>query len=115
MITGFTEKFGEGSGIRRIGFETRTSQAVFTATATLTHKSGQLCQLDASGGIFTIYLPANPYDGEEFHFSENAGSATAVTIDGNGKNINGAGTLAMAAAYLQKRVRYNGTQWICVG
>lgn len=36
----------------------------------------------------------------------------ALTVDGNGKNINSAATLTMNGAYRQRVLRYNGTQWI---
>ena len=49
-----------------------------------------------------------------FVFSEEANSGNAVTIDGNGKNINGAATLSMATGYKQRTIRYNGTQWIVI-
>ena len=97
---------------RRKSLELTTPPSNYTSTATLTVSSAECVPFDASGGAFTIYLPATPYKNLQFHFSENAGSATALTVDGNGKNINGAATLTMNGAYRQRVLRYNGTQWI---
>ena len=114
MRTWFTEKFGESFGIRRTGFELRTSGSVLTAapSSALSLTAGQLIQYDCSGAGFSVLLPAVPYDGLTFVFSENAGSANNLTIDGNGKNINGAATKVVSTAYLRTTLRYNGTQWI---
>lgn len=86
-----------------------------TTTVTLTDGDGRHVTLDATAGAYTITLPASPYEGQTYHFSENAGLATAVTISGNGKNINGVANLTMNAAFRQRVLRYNGTAWIIVG
>ena len=114
MRTWFTEKVGESFGIRRTGFELRTSGSVLTAapSSALSLTAGQLIQYDCSGAGFSVLLPSVPYDGLTFVFSENAGSANNFTIDGNGKNINGAATKVVGTAYLRTTLRYNGTQWI---
>lgn len=96
------------------GFEIVGGQTVTSATS-LTSDSGRLIQLDASGGAFTLTLPALPYVGMTFILSEIAGSVNLVTVDGNGKSINGGPSLSMNGAYRQRWVRYNGTQWIVIG
>lgn len=96
------------SGIEFVGDVLRTS------AVTLASNSVRFNRLDASGGAFTITLPAVPYDSMTFTFSEDANSGNAVTIDGNGKTINGAATLSMATGYKQRTIRYNGTQWIVI-
>lgn len=96
------------SGIEFVGDVLRTS------AVTLASNSVRFNRLDSSGGAFTITLPAVPYPGMTFMFSEDANSGNAVTIDGNGKNINGAATLSMATGYKQRTIRYNGTQWIVI-
>lgn len=91
---------------------------VLTGAVTLTASSPRLLLLDASLAGFTVTLPAAPYEGMTFHFSENYGSANAVVLDGNGKNINGAATLTMNGAYRQRVLRYNGAlggQWVVIG
>jgi hypothetical protein len=104
--------------IRRAGMELGTGQsAAFTSAVTLTNSHSELVQFDASGGAFTIFLPASPYDGQTYHLSEIAGNATALTVDGNGKTINGAATLTMNAAFRQRKLRYSAlaAQWIVIG
>lgn len=114
MRTWFSELLGEAFGIRRNGFELVRVNAVATSAVTLTINTPQFVPYNATGGAFTITLPAAPYEGLQFNFSENAGSATALTIDGNGKNIVGAGTMSRSTAYQATTLRYNGTQWITV-
>ena len=87
-----------------------------TASVTLTDGDARFVYLDATAGAYTVTLPASPYEGMQFHFSENAGLATAVEIGNNGKTINGVlGSLTMNLAYAQVVLRYNGTGWILVG
>ncbi len=96
------------------GFEIVGGQTVTSAT-TLTSDSGRLIQLDASGAPFTLTFPPLPYVGMTFILSEIAGSVNLVTVDGNGKSINGGPSLLMNGAYRQRWVRYNGVQWIVIG
>ena len=96
------------------GFEIVGGQTI-TSTTTLTSDSGRLIQLDASGAPFTLTFPPLPYVGMTFCLSEIAGSVNLVTVDGNGRNINGNPTMLMNGAYRQRWVRYNGTQWIVIG
>lgn len=92
---------------------------VLTGATTLTASSPRLLLLDASLAGFTVTLPAAPYEGMTFHFSENYGSANAVVLDpGAGKTVNGAATLTMNGAYRQRVLRYNGAlggQWVVIG
>ena len=95
------------------GVELTGAKSVSSAT-TLTFSDPRFVYLDASGGAFTLTLPATPYEGLTFHLSENANDATAITVDGNGKNNNAAASLTMNAAFRQRVLRYNGTQWITI-
>ena len=113
-----SERHLQNRRTRRAGFDLGSQQlALYTATTTLGNNHGELVQFNATGGAFTIYLPPKPYDGMTFHFSEAAGNATALTVDGNSKSINGAATLTMNAAYRQRKLRYSSlaSQWIIVG
>ncbi len=114
MLEWQEEIYGAGYGIRRTHFELVRVNDVATSAVTLSFSSGQFVPYNTTGGAFTITLPASPVEGMQFDFSENAGSATALTIDGNGKNIVGAGTMSRSTAYLATKLRYNGTQWITV-
>lgn len=64
--------------------------------------------INATGGAITLTLLASPLDGQQHEISKNDSSGNAVTIAGNGKNINGASTLAIASQYGFKRIRYYG-------
>lgn len=114
MIPQEAKYFGRQQVWWGAGFEYLADKTL-TADTTLTDNDPRLCLLDASGGIFTAFLPASPYRGQTRGFSENVGDATAVTIDGNGKNIDGNPTYTMNVAYRTRWFRYNGTQWISIG
>lgn len=116
------EYFGQNNRTMRAGFDLSCSATTpYAAAFTLSEKYGEYIPFDVSGagGGFTITLPASPYDGMTFHFSEVKGSSNALTVDGNGKNINGASTLSMAVAYQQRKIRYSSAtgvgQWIVIG
>ena len=114
------EYFGQNNRTMRAGFDLSCSATTpYAAAFTLSEKYGEYIPFDVSGGGFTITLPASPYDGMTFHFSEVKGSSNALTVDGNGKNINGASTLSMAVAYQQRQIRYSSAmgvgQWIVIG
>lgn len=87
-----------------------------TVDVTLTSGMGRFVDINATAGAFAITLPADPYEGMTWQFSERAGLATAVDIDPGAKAINGVvGPVVMNLAYAQLTLRYNGTGWIIVG
>ena len=57
----------------------------YAAAFTLSEKYGEYIPFDVSGGGFTITLPASPYDGMTFHFSEVKGSSNALTVTGTAR------------------------------
>jgi hypothetical protein len=60
-------------------------------------------------GAITLTLPLNPVDGQEFCIENPDGTCNAifsVTIDGNGKLINGAATQIMTSSYFSVILRY---------
>lgn len=67
--------------------------------------------VDATAGALTVYLPDQPVGGRRRTIMKSDASANAVTVDGNGNNINGAGTSALAAQYDSITVEADGTQW----
>lgn len=114
------EYFGQNNRTMRAGFDLSCSATTpYAAAFTLSEKYGEHIPFDVSGGGFTITLPANPYDGMTFHFSEVKNSANNLVISGNGKTINGAATLTMGVAYRQRKIRYSSAtgvgQWIVIG
>jgi hypothetical protein len=89
-----------------------SKSGAYTAT---TSDSIILC--DASGGAFTITLPAvatvsSSTDTKEYIIIKIDSSANAVTIDGDGaETIDGAATTAVNNQYGAKTVWGNGTEW----
>lgn len=64
-------------------------------------------EADATGGAITITLPADQTIGcRELVVSKKDSSGNAVTISGNGKNINGSATASAATQYSFKRMHY---------
>jgi len=67
---------------------------------------------DATGGAFTLNLPAAASSADKIVIAIKIdASANAVTLSGNGSNINGAGSVSLASQYDVAMVFCNGTQW----
>lgn len=117
MATVFeAELYAQNLVARRAGFEILYSEKV-TAARTLTVESPRFLRLDATTAPFTLTLPLSTsglYEGMQFTLSEDAGSTNAITVAGNGANINGAANLTMNAAFRQRVLRYNGTEWVVI-
>ncbi len=66
-----------------------------------------------TGAATTVTLPASPTSGDTYMVKdENGGAATRnITIAGNGKNIDGAASLVIAANFASRKVVYTGAQW----
>lgn len=65
------------------------------ATITSAYSAGEDdldLDVNTSGGSVTVTLLASPYDGQEHRIYKLASTSNTLTVDGNGKNINGAGT-----------------------
>lgn len=58
------------------------------------------------GGI-TFTLTAEPFDGQTHEFFKSDAGGT-ITIDGNGKNINGSATYSLTSHYAHVRMVYFG-------
>ena len=65
--------------------------------------------IDATSGVITITLEANPIDGQTHYIAKSDSSANAVTVDGNGNNINGSASLALSSQYDKMMIVYMGT------
>ena len=66
---------------------------------------------DATSGAITLNLKATPTTGDVYVVRKSDASGNAVTVQGNGKNINGAASSALSSQYDTLRVSYNGTEW----
>lgn len=67
---------------------------------------------DTASGSITVTLPASPVAGQLYQIKKIA-AANTMTIDGNGKNIDGAATLAVTTNNQNYTLHYDsvGTQW----
>lgn len=71
----------------------------------------ELVEADASGGPFTVNLPAAPATGDRVIINKIDGTGNVVTVNGNGANINGAGTFPITVQYASVTVIRGTTQW----
>lgn len=87
------------------------SPAVKTITAAYTLIVSDSYLLGStSGGSFSVKLPSSPVLAER-HEIKKIAAANTLTIDGNGRNIDGAATLAVTANNEAHAFVYDGTQW----
>lgn len=92
--------------------------AVAASAANVTAEAGQNVRYDASSFTGTLFAPASPTAGQRFAYKEVGGDVTAVSIDGNGNNIeepiSGAfsASFTVGQAYIGVEYEFDGTQWI---
>lgn len=65
---------------------------------------------DTTSGSFSVLLPASPNIGDVYSVKKSV-AANTLTFSGNGKNIDGAASIAIATQYTSYTVIYNGTEW----
>lgn len=94
-----------------IGFKTR----VVTAAGTITVSTTDILIVvnKTVGAATTVTLPASPTTERLVMVKDGKGDALAnnITIDGNGKTIDGAATLVIYTNYQRAGMIYNGTEW----
>ena len=83
-----------------------TKSAAYTATT-----SDFSILADATSAAFSVTLPASPLTGQVVNVKKIDASANAVTVAGNGKNIDGAASQSLAAQWAKLQIQYNGTAW----
>ncbi len=75
-------------------------------------------EADTTAAPFIITLPLDPQPALTYEIEDGAAAGSFgtnnLTIDGNGKSINGAGTLVLNANFASRFLRYNGTRWIVI-
>lgn len=87
---------------------------VLNADTTLTNAQSGVVVLSVKTSAAAYTLPASPTVGVNFDFQFGPGAVGDITVNRNGKNIDGAAsnlTLAIATV-LRTGVYYNGTQWV---
>lgn len=85
---------------------TATTTTPYTISSTEDH-----IDMDATAGAKIVKLPASPVTGREVSVAKTDAGGNAVTVNGNGKNINGAGTSVLSAQYDSEVYLYTGTEW----
>lgn len=75
-----------------------------------------LVTCSGGAGAITVTLPALPVDGTEITVKDANGGAAVnnLVVDGNGKNIDAAGTLTMSTAWASATLRYVRSKWYVV-
>lgn len=117
LLIGGTTKFkvDKAGYATAAGYIMSAPSASKTANYTvLTTDRGKTIYCDASGGAFTITLPAaaTATDGFEVAVIKTDSSTNAVTIDGDGaETINGTTTYALGGQYSAASLRCNGSNW----
>jgi len=104
LISHSTIYTGSGGG----GSTTPTSTYEVKNVASYTIQNSDITLENTYPGA-TFYLPAAPTLGQEFRILSGT-SLGSLTLDGNGKNINGDASLILIN-YDSAPVQYNGTQW----
>jgi hypothetical protein len=96
-----------GSGI--------SGSASITANTTLTtSNANQVMEVNTTSGAITVTMPASPSAYSVFYFKDVGGalSTNALTINPNGKNIEGlSANYVVYAPYWNRGVFYDGTQY----
>lgn len=66
---------------------------------------------DATGGSFSILLPAVPQPNANYCVTKSDSSGNTVTVNGNGSNINGSSTLVLSSQYAGVCLYWTGSTW----
>ena len=93
---------GGGGGSSAIATKTTTYLMVTTDGTILA---------DATSAPFTITLPAVPGSGEKHDVKKIDASANIVTVDGNGKNIDGTATISIKYQNTNVEMQYDSAAW----
>ena len=76
-------------------------------------KNNNFIFADTSANVITVTLQAEPILGNKVTIHDNTGSFATnnLTVNGNGKNINGNATLVLSEDNSTTRLIYNGNEW----
>ncbi len=84
-------------------------------TGNYTAHDGELVLYNPSGGTFILKAPSSPAANDFFGIKNNTNSVVSITLDGNGKDLDGSSSIALAAASICQIWHYNGAQWNKIG
>lgn len=82
----------------------------FTADTTLT-AAHDVVLVDAASGAVTLTLPIGPLTGKQYDLSKIDTGGNPLTLDGNGKTINGSSTISTTVPDSSWTIVYSGTEW----
>ena len=102
------------SGSFRAGGAVRVNHTTLSANTTLDETTHYIVGVSAASGAVTITLPASPVIGRTYIIYKSESSANAVTVSGNGNNINGAANYTLNNAYDKIHIVYSGAEWIII-
>lgn len=86
----------------------KTTANISAAGTTLDGTQDEV-RADCSGGSFSVLLPASPTEGDHYEFT-NVGASGTLTVDRNGKTINGAGSnVTLSTQWSSKRITWNAS------
>jgi hypothetical protein len=88
---------------------------VVTATATLASGFAGFVKVENSTSApIIVGLPASPFAGQEITLKDTIGNAGSypITVAGNGRTIEGAGSLAISFNYGWVDLMFTGSQWV---
>ena len=97
-----------------------SGQLIFTSLVTAGPTTATVLDFvkyDASGGTFQINAPASPSADDRFGIKNAVGDETAITLSGNGSNIEDPGTFALSSSVsvsgpgVSLIYQYDGTSW----
>lgn len=91
------------------GYQSGFCHSTLSITASYAAGVGDLyIDADATSGAVTVTLHPTPLDGQTHYVAKNDATGNAVTLAGNGHNINGSATLALSSQYDTACVVYMG-------
>jgi len=100
VLNGLPAEYVKGGAFEETAFNQ------ITADADLTTDDQRITLVDPTAGPVTVTLPDVPYAGYSQDVRNVTALTTAITIDGNGVNIDGNPTVAFAKAYGRIKVQY---------
>ena len=103
------------SGHSNIGWQKvqfYTTQTVTTTYAISATGADHTILCDATGGAFTVSLPATPTPtGRQYQVKKIDSTVNAITIAGNGNTIDGVASFALMTQYETVTLQWDGTEW----
>ncbi|WP_293788210.1 hypothetical protein [uncultured Pedobacter sp.] len=113
--TGNRPVVADANGQLMIGAAASAAPAIVTKTADYTATAAdETLLVNAASTNITITMPASPATGQKFNIKKIDSGSNSVTINGNGKNIDGNATIIGTLPYQGWTVQYDGTAWYII-